>query len=60
MAVTIEKLDACMTEIRRFILKSSEARGKVKKERWTPCKETAAVKRASMDLTRALAELRKS
>ena len=57
--VTIKKLNKCMVEIKRFLAKERDARGALIKGN-SICKETAAVKRASMDLTRVLSELRKS
>lgn len=57
----IIKLDAAINEARRFIVKAGEVKSEWAKDSasiWSS-KETGACKRASMDLTRALAELRK-
>jgi hypothetical protein len=56
-------LQAAMDEATRFLIKASEL-----KRRWeedemsalTGCRESGAARRASLDLTRALAELRKA
>jgi hypothetical protein len=58
--MTNEKIETAKQEALRFLKRVEE----LEKE-WQPstyytaCKESGAVKRASMDLTRALAELRK-
>lgn len=56
--ITDQKLMDTMIECRRFMKAAAKARKQVKKgmKRGTP--ETAAAKRASMDLTRSLARLR--
>lgn len=54
--------DEIIAEAERFIQKAKVARDAIKnrEEKWhTYPKETAAAKRASMDLTRALAEFRR-
>lgn len=56
------KLFLTMAEARRFLRKAEEAMKVFKEDRLSAewgCKETGAVRRASMDLTRSLAELRK-
>ena len=66
--MTITKIDKVVTEAKRFLHKAAEAKVRIKAEGkgefedyfWIATKETAAMKRASMDLTRALTELRKS
>lgn len=61
--MTDEKLLAAIHEAKRFIAKATEARKALIADdlkRITGCKETGAARRASLDLTRALAELRKS
>jgi len=60
--ITIEKLDASIDEARRFITAAQTAKTAIKKDHLMAygCKETGAVKRASMDLTRMLAEFRKA
>jgi len=60
--MNLRKLETAMAEAKRFL-----AKAKVLKDRmdgdtsyyWMGTKESGAVKRSSMDLTRALAELRK-
>ena len=49
-----EKIKEAVREAKRFIEKAKTVRAD-----WRPSKEAGALKRASMDLTRALAELRK-
>ena len=61
----IERLKEAIVEAKRFIKKANDvsniwANGNLCKSLVeTGCKETAACKRASMDLSRALSELRK-
>lgn len=59
--VTFKRLAAAEAEAKRF-LKRLEALHKVMREDsyGIPAKENAALKRASMDLTRSLVDLRKS
>jgi hypothetical protein len=61
MAVTIEKIDAVLKETERFMTFAREARCRliVDKDADYGCKETGAVRRASMDLSRLLVSLRK-
>jgi len=62
MAFNIEKLQFAVEECRRFIYKAEDAKKRLKEDKYagiSGSKETAAAKRASLDLTRALAELRK-
>jgi len=56
------KLKSVEVELKRFTKRVAELRKTPKTfgESWYGCKQTAAVRRASMDLTNALAELRKS
>lgn len=57
--LTEQKLMDAMIECRRFMKAAAAARNKLVKEPLHPGgKETAAAKRASMDLTRSLARLR--
>lgn len=57
----IEKVEEAIYEARRFIDKANLARQLMEtKKYWFMSKETAACRRASMDLTRSLAELRKN
>lgn len=57
----IDKYQDTINEAKRFIKKAEIAKKKMKEDRYAVfgCKETGAAKRASMDLTRSLAELRK-
>ena len=60
--ITYEKLGATIIEAERFISAAKLARKRLRDDPYAPitgCKETGAARRASMDLTRALAELRK-
>jgi len=54
-------LQQCIVEAGRFILKANKAIERLKADKYASiigAKETAAARRASMDLTRALADLR--
>ena len=56
------RLTIAIKEAKRFVSVAESALGKIKEDsllQITGCKETGAARRASMDLTRALAELRK-
>ena len=55
------KIDKAILEAHRFLRAVEAARRRLEADRMADfgCKETAACRRASMDLTRALAELRK-
>ena len=56
----IEKVQEAMEEAIRFIDRAEKALKLMKKKKyWFASKETAACRRSSMDLTRALSELRK-
>lgn len=59
--MTRTKLNAAISEARRFIARANEAlKSQANDHDWlNSSKETGATRRASMDLTRALAELRK-
>jgi len=61
MPVTIEKINKSVLEARRFLKKADEAIKRIKSEgEYFYCsKETGAVKRASMDLSRELVNLRR-
>lgn len=52
-----EKVSAAMSEARRFLRKADDFM-KANQEFYTP-KESGALRRASMDLTRSLSEMRK-
>lgn len=56
-----ENLNTAIAEAKRFLEKAKKLKTKAKKDDWWyfGCKESGAVRRSSMDLTRALAELRK-
>lgn len=63
MGVTIGKINRALEEAERFIVKARAARERLREDEmveYCGSKETGAVRRASMDLTRALAALRKS
>ena len=62
MSVTIETIDEAINETQRFIDKAREARRRLNVDKYAVygCKETAAVRRSSMDLTRILVKLRKN
>lgn len=59
--ITTEKLNGAISEARRFIENAEAAMKRLSNDDYAKygSKETAAARRASMDLTRALAELRK-
>lgn len=61
MSVTVEKIDDAINETNRFIAKARKARRRLLVDKFAAygCKETAAVRRASMDLSRVLVGLRK-
>jgi hypothetical protein len=54
------RLDAAETEAKRFLKRMSELRAAKKRDAGTHPRESGALKRASMDLTRALADVRRS
>jgi len=56
------KLDASIEEAKRFLKRAHTLKKKAGEDRYTffGCKETGAVKRSSMDLSRSLADLRRS
>ena len=60
MAVTIEKIDRAITEANRFIRLAQKTKKRLKDDKYASfgCKETGAVRRASMDLSRILVEIR--
>ena len=56
------RLTIAIKEAKRFVSVAESALGKIKEDslvQYNGCKETGAARRASMDLTRVLAELRK-
>lgn len=57
----LSQLDAAIKEAKRFLERAEEAKSALLKEpeKSYCCKEVAAMKRASMDLTRALPCLRR-
>lgn len=68
MSITYGDLSRCIDEAQRFIRAAKNAQDRIKREaaNFKPdsyaiggSRETGAVRRASMDLTRALADLRK-
>ena len=58
--VTIDKLDIAIQEANRFLEKAKIAKKRLMIDNYAKygCKETGAVKRASMDLSRALVAIR--
>lgn len=56
----IARIDEAVAEARRFIAKAKAAKEAILETEWAgyPLADRAAMKRASMDLTRALARLR--
>lgn len=54
------RLDAAETEAKRFLKRLSDLRAACKGEPGTHPRERGAMKRASLDLTRALADVRRS
>ena len=61
MSVTVEKLDLAIEEAQRFIIKAVNAKNVLttsENASWMNPKETGAVRRASMDLTRSLVPIR--
>lgn len=65
--ITLNQLDKCIQEAERFYIKALECRDKLKSENCglnepsiSGSKQTGAVRRASLDLSRALSDLRNS
>ena len=59
--LTVEAIRKAENEARRFIAAANKAVERIKSEStvaWSGCKETGACRRASLDLTRALADMR--
>ncbi|MFW8602526.1 hypothetical protein ACOHYD_13740 [Desulfobacterota bacterium M19] len=61
MAVTIEKLDKATEIVHRFLEAVKDAKKRLNKDKYASfgCKETGAVRRASMDVSNILVQLRK-
>jgi len=61
MGVSAKKLEAVTEEVQRFMRTVKAAKERLKEDPMAECgsQETGAVRRASMDLTRALVQLRK-
>lgn len=60
--MTDEKLKVAIEEAKRFLSRAKalqDRRAKKDLYDWQGCKESGAVRRASLDLTRALSDLRK-
>lgn len=60
--ISIEKLEASISESQRFIKKARAAIARIKGDRYaliSGAKESASAKRSSLDLSRSLADLRK-
>jgi len=62
MAITIQKIDKTIKEVNRFLEVAKKAKKRLRKDRYAffGCKETGMVHRASMDLSRILAEMRRT
>ena len=62
MAVTITKIDKAIKEANRFIAIAKEAKKRLHDDKYASfgCKETGAVRRASMDLSRSLVKIRRA
>jgi hypothetical protein len=65
--ITINQLDKCIVEANRFLAKARDCRIKLVNENCkadspsiTGSKQTGAVRRASLDLSRSLSDLRNS
>lgn len=63
--MNIDKVLKCQVLAKQFLSRASDVRNRYRSDQETEAnffgtKETAALRRASMDLTRALAELRRS
>lgn len=58
--ITVSKMDEAIKESKRFIAISMAAKGRFQNDPLAKygCKETGAVRRASMDLSQALVRLR--
>ena len=58
-----ENIEAAVAEAKRFIARAEALKARRKKDEWLHdfqgCKESGAVRRASLDLTAALADMRK-
>ena len=58
-----ERVETAVEEAKRFLIKAEDYLDRAKIDEWVLsdgcCKESGAVKRASMDLTRALADMRR-
>jgi hypothetical protein len=55
----MDRYDAALLEARRFVFKAEAARVEITENEYSNVRQAAA-KRASMDLTRALADLRRN
>ena len=56
----LEKIEIALMESRRFIQRATAWKRRLKSDSISGSKEGGAAKRSSLDLTRALADLRKS
>jgi len=58
--ITTSKMDVAIKESKRFIATAMAAKARLEKDEYAKygCKETAAVRRSSMDLSRTLVYLR--
>ena len=57
----LSKIRRVLVEVNRFQKKANAAIGRLEDDKYAKygCKETGALKRASLDLTRSLAQMRK-
>jgi hypothetical protein len=63
MPIDLEHIEECSGEVYRFVERLEKCLQELKtigEYEWPDTRKTAALRRASMDLTRALARLRKS
>ena len=56
--MTSQNIDEAVAEAKRFIKRAKELKEANSKEGWWHARESGALRRASMDLTRALAKMR--
>lgn len=59
--MSIDQLDASIKEAERFLEKARAAKKRIQEDKYAiyGCRETGAVKRASLDLSHALSALRR-
>jgi len=61
MAITIKKINETIKEVNKFLEVAEKIKKRLRKDRYASfgCKETAILRSASMDLSRALVEMRR-